>query len=292
MQNPFRHEDPRGRPDHDDRMSQGGDGRAQHRPEEYRTWGGGDGGRTAEAFRHQGHDQGREQAGASGWGYGQNRQTQYSQGMSTPYTGDRGSSGPYGPGGYQSGSQAYGGGPQFGQDYGSQAHGSQGYSGPAHGAQGSAGMGARSFDQRDYGRSGGYGSQMNQGYSTPNTGGQYGGQAFGQGGMSQGYASHGYAPGSQIWEGSGPGMGGQTHEHHDFEPDYLHWRQQQLSVFDKDYGDWRNERREKFSSDFDSWRQSRPRSEASGEHHTPAENPIVGDVSDGGVGSAADAKKR
>jgi hypothetical protein len=79
-------------------------------------------------------------------------------------------------------------------------------------------------------------------------------------------------------------MGGQSHEHHDFEPDYLHWRQQQLSAFDKDYSDWRNERREKFSSDFDSWRQNRPR--------TQAANPIVGDVTDGGTGNAAEAKKR
>ena len=310
MQNPFRHEDHPGRPDHDDRMSQGGDGSGRLRPEEYRTWGGGDGGRTAEAFRHQGHDQSygqsygqnREQSGASGWGYGQNQQSQYGQGMSTPYTGDRGSSGPYGQSGYQPGSQAYGG-PQYGQGYGSQAYG-QGQSTMNQGSMAyGGGMGAQSFDQRGYGQSGGqsggYGSQMTRGYAEPGYGGQnyggqsYGGQSYGgQSGMSQGSASHGYAPGSQIWEGSGRGMGGQTHEHHDFEPDYLHWRQQQLSAFDRDYSDWRNERREKFSSDFASWRQNRPRSEASGEHHTPAENPIVGDVSDGGVGSAADAKKR
>ena len=74
-------------------------------------------------------------------------------------------------------------------------------------------------------------------------------------------------------------MGGQSHEHHDFEPDYLHWRQQQLSAFDKDYSDWRNERRHKFSSDFDTWRRNR------------ADNPIVGDVADGGVGSQKDLKK-
>ena len=92
--------------------------------------------------------------------------------------------------------------------------------------------------------------------------------------------AHGYAPGSQIWEGSGRGMGGQTHEHHEFEPDYLHWRQQQLEAFDKDYTSWRDERRQKFSSDFDSWRQNR------------AANPIVGDVSDGGTGDASELKKR
>ena len=249
MQNPFRHQDQPERPDNDEWRARAG----ERRPEEYRTWGGGDGGRTAEAFRGQGQDYGREQSGASGWGYGQNQSSQYGQGMSTPYTGDRA---PYGPGGYQSGPRAYGAGPQFGQDVGVTRN--------------------PSYSQRGYGPSA-YGAPMDQGY---------GGQTYGQGHMDQGYASHGYAPGSQIWEGSGRGMGGQTHEHHDFEPDYLHWREQQLSAFDKDYSDWRNERRQKFSSDFDTWRQSRPR--------VQAENPIVGDVSDGGDGRGGEpaARKR
>ena len=277
MQNPFRHEDQQRRPDQNDRMSRDGE-----RPDEYRTWGGGDGGRTAEAFRHQGHDQPREQSRAPGWGSGQNQPGPYGQDMSSPSAG----------GGYQSGPQAYGSGPQFGQSYGARDEGSQGYGAPAYG-----GMGAQSFDPRGQTQGGSYGSQMTQGYAqgygAQGSGQMYGGQgSMGQGSTGQGQPGHGYAPGSQIWEGSGRGMGGQSHQHHDFEPDYLHWREQQLSAFDKDYSDWRNERREKFSSDFDSWRQSRPRSEASGEHHTPAENPIVGDVSDGGTGSSADLKKR
>lgn len=98
-----------------------------------------------------------------------------------------------------------------------------------------------------------------------------------------GYPEHAYAPGSQIWEGQG-----QNYDHHsqasDFEPDYLHWRNQQMSNFDRDYSDWRNERREKFSSDFDSWRQNRPR--------VQAENPIVGDVSDGGDGRGGEQAAR
>ena len=255
MQNPFRHQDQPERPENDEWRARGG----ERRPEEYRTWGGGDGGRTAEAFRGQGRDYGREQSGASGWGYGQNQQSQYGQGMSTPYTGDRGPSGPYGPGGYQ---QAYGAGPQFGQDTGVTRN-------PSHGQPG-------------YGPSA-YASPMDQGYGGPSYGGQtYGAQTYG----GQGYASHAYAPGSQIWEGSGRGMGGQSHQHHDFEPDYLHWREQQLSAFDKDYSDWRNERRQKFSADFDTWRQNRPR--------VQAENPIVGDVSDGGDGRGGEqaARKR
>lgn len=101
------------------------------------------------------------------------------------------------------------------------------------------------------------------------------------------YPTHGYAPGAQIWEGSGPGLKGERHDHHarhDFEPDYLHWREQQMSNFDRDYTDWRSERREKFSADFDNWRSSRPR--------VQAENPIVGDVADGGTGDASEIRKR
>lgn len=102
-------------------------------------------------------------------------------------------------------------------------------------------------------------------------------------GHSTGYPDRGYAPGAQIWQGRDEDDRS-SRSQHDFEPDYLHWRNQQMSNFDRDYSDWRSERREKFSTDFDSWRSSRPR--------VQAENPIVGDVSDGGVGDASDVKKR
>lgn len=87
------------------------------------------------------------------------------------------------------------------------------------------------------------------------------------------YRATGHAPGAQIWEGSGPD------NRRDYEPDYLHWREQQMQKFDRDYDEWRSERRQKFSSDFDTWRSNR------------ADNPIVGDVADGGVGSQKDLKK-
>ena len=282
MQNPFRQNRPQDdfgqRDPRDDQRWEARD----HRCDERSSWSEGDGGRTAEAYRHQGHSgqygHDREMSGARGMGYGQPQQSQYGGGLSTGWTGDRqpqpGSA--YDPYGY--GAQALGPS-QYQQPHygGQQARGDAGaWSGPSSsGGQGHAG----------YSQGGAYGgSAMTRGaYSGP----QSQGGSMNQG--SWGAASHGYAPGAQIWEGSGPGMGGQSHEHHDFEPDYLHWRQQQLSAFDSDYSTWRNERREKFSSDFDSWRQSRPRSVA---QHTPAENPIVGDVSDGGVGNAAEAKKR
>lgn len=149
----------------------------------------------------------------------------------------------YGGRGYDSGSR-YGHSPrsgEFGQDYGyGRAYGqgsSQGY-----------GRGRGSYDMdssRDY------------------RGSRY----------SQDDRDEGYAPGAQIWQG---GRGGASAGRSDYEPDYLHWREQQMSKFDKDYDDWRAEKRQKFSSDFDTWRTSR--------------NAIVENVSDGGTGSQKDVK--
>lgn len=42
-----------------------------------------------------------------------------------------------------------------------------------------------------------------------------------------------------------------------YDTDYLHWRDEQLSKFDDDYRSWRTERREKFSEDFGKWRNER-----------------------------------
>lgn len=252
MQNPFRHHDDPHRPERD--RDEGRREARDRRPDEYRTWGGGDGGRTAEAFRREEREYGRQSSGPAGaWTQDSYQQNQYAQRGPGGWTGEGG--GHAGPDAYATGAQSYGGGPQYGRDYGGSQF-DQGYS--------------------SRGQTGGHDSRMSQGHGGPT----YGGQGYG----GQGRSDHGYAPGGQIWQGSGQGMGGQSHEHHDFEPDYLHWREQQLSAFDKDYSDWRNERREKFSSDFDSWRQSRPR--------VQAENPIVGDVADGGTGDASEVKKR
>lgn len=234
MQNPFRHHDDPHRPERD--RDEGRWEARDRRPDEYRTWGGGDGGRTAEAFRREEREYGRQPSGPAGaWTQDNYQQNQYARREA---------------GGYSTGDPSYGGAPQYGRDHG--------------------------------------GSRFDRGYGGQNQGGDFGGPTW----TGQSQADHGYAPGGQIWQGSGRGMGGQSHEHHDFEPDYLHWREQQLSAFDRDYADWRDERRQKFSSDFDTWRQNRPRSEASGDRHTPAENPIVGDVADGGTGDASEAKKR
>ena len=109
-----------------------------------------------------------------------------------------------------------------------------------------------------------------------------------------GYGQQSHAPGSQIWEqndsrtirqGSGGtyGQGSQDQQHgrhHEFEPDYLHWRETQMRGFDDDYRGWRDERRQRFSSDFDTWRSSRGADAA--RNNLSASG--VQDVADGGEG--------
>lgn len=43
----------------------------------------------------------------------------------------------------------------------------------------------------------------------------------------------------------------------DYDPDYRHWREEQLRNLDEEYEAWCQERRKKFSSEYDSWRKNR-----------------------------------
>lgn len=150
---------------------------------------------------------------------------------------------------------------------------------------------------RDMGRS--YGGREDGGarYGQSSRSGEFGqgygyGRAFGQGSSqeygrgrdsydidtSREYRGSRYsrddgADGARTWQG---GRDGVSAGRSDYEPDYLHWREQQMSKFDKDYDDWRAEKRQKFSSDFDTWRTGR--------------NALVENVSDGGTGSQKDVK--
>lgn len=141
-----------------------------------------------------------------------------------------------------------------------------------------------------------YGSEMNQGwnagrsepqwgrerdYDAPRSQGSYYGQAAP---YRSSYDQGRDAPTWQRGHASPSTQAAYRGDHHDFEPDYLHWREQQMSRFDRDYTDWRNEKRQKFSSDFEGWRSSRGPG-------VQAENSVVGDVADGGGGSQAHAKE-
>lgn len=126
---------------------------------------------------------------------------------------------------------------------------------------------------QDYGYNRAYGQGSNPSYDRGR--GAYGvdsSRDYRSGNHAGDYPDHGYAPGSRIWEGRGRAPTDRSN----YEPDYLYWRDQQMSKFDRDYDDWRSEKRQKFSSDFDTWRTSR--------------NAIVENVSDGGTGSQKDVK--
>ena len=151
----------------------------------------------------------------------------------------------------------------------------------------------RNMSQSDYGGQSdyGYGGRTSQNYG----GGYERNQGFERGGY-HGYGrqsddqGEGYAPGSQIWNERERGYAGsQTRRSHDHDPDYTHWREQQMRGFDDDYAAWRDERRQKFSSDFDTWRQNRPRNHGKGPQ-IEAENPVVGSVTDGDTGDMSKKK--
>jgi hypothetical protein len=62
-----------------------------------------------------------------------------------------------------------------------------------------------------------------------------------------------YGNGGDGGTGSGPGR-----DHtHQFDADYLKWRDEQIRSFDEDYHNWRQERYGKFSEEFSTWRKNR-----------------------------------
>ena len=176
----------------------------------------------------------------------------------------------YNPTGYH---QQQGGG--FGQSSG---YGQQGFgAGSGGGNYGTGGFGQQGQGSQapDYGRQG----QVGQHYSGENFGAQprgagpagYGGQGGGSYGVrdysdaarrstyrqDQNYAGgawtqSGYQGGSQAGSQSGGYQGQQGHEDHD--PDYLTWRDNQLSSYDRDYSAWRDEQRRKHDEEYGRWR--------------------------------------
>ena len=74
---------------------------------------------------------------------------------------------------------------------------------------------------------------------------------------------------ARVATGKRSGQGGGEHgsnwmtermsEHHrdDHDPDYRHWREEQLRSLDDEYDAWRQERRQKFSDEYNNWRKNR-----------------------------------
>jgi hypothetical protein len=120
----------------------------------------------------------------------------------------------------------------------------------------------------------------------------YGGPGPSGGGM-YGQSDYGARTGGGrvIHQGSGGtyGMAGGHDDHGgEFEPDYLHWREQQMRTLDDDYRQWRTERRERFASDFTTWRSARD--DSARRNNLSASG--VQDVADGGPGRSDAAGAR
>jgi len=141
----------------------------------------------------------------------------------------------------------------------------------------------------DYGQ-GGHGGLGSGGYDgASQTGGSAG--FTGSRPAAYQYGSQGYAPGAQIWDGPGQDVAsGNQSRHHEYEPDYLHWRDGQIRDLDRDYHAWRDERRQRFSKDFDEWRSQRrtqaASSTTSGNYGTP------GASSDGDMGGTLESNSQ
>jgi len=246
--------------------------------------------RNSDRDRDQDRSRWTEQGQTGGWYDGSRDQGRQSQGpdwgrersdmRSSPYAQGQGgySQGGYSQGGAMGQSSQY---DDFNRSVGGQQSGQSG--GDRWNAQSGAGSQSSWYGQANMGPSG-YDQGRSQGmdHAGWNQGGQSG-SPYAQGGYGQSGQSS-YSQGSQgsSYQGS---QGSQAQgSHHDFEPDYLHWREQQMQNYDRDYRDWRDEKRQKFSSDFEGWRTSRG-------PQVQAENSVVGDVTDGGTGSQAHAKE-
>lgn len=161
--------------------------------------------------------------------------------------------------GYRSG--GYGGG--YGDDFGPRARDASRHPGAYRKAETRGEYGGRRFSGQGYSAFGGdYGQRGHGGFGSggydevSQTGGSAG--MTGSGHSPYGYQQGGYAPGAQIWEGEGQDVSAShLSRRHEFEPDYLHWRDGQMRDLDRDYQAWRDERRQKFSREFDDWRSQR-----------------------------------
>jgi hypothetical protein len=213
-------------------------------------------------------ERGREdfgQYGQTGGGgdYGYSRQAQRGeQGYGRDYESSdqfrrggygRGQGGGYGQGGYPSGQFGPGGYGAYGRSGG--AVGSQLYGGYGRHGEG------QTYGQSGYGEYSGSTGRDQGSEQTPYYGpGEHDQHRQQQPPGEQYFGQERYGPQGEQRYGRHEGYGSQSyggHEHHDFEPDYLHWRNTQMQNLDRDYHRWREERRSKFAKEFDEWRRNR-----------------------------------
>jgi hypothetical protein len=73
----------------------------------------------------------------------------------------------------------------------------------------------------------------------------------------QDYGNYGPFEGNSQRRSQGEESGPDSRHRHEFDPDYLQWRREQMQRLDDDYRSWRQDRFKKFSDEFSSWRKQR-----------------------------------
>lgn len=114
--------------------------------------------------------------------------------------------------------------------------------------EGGYSRGSRQGGERSYGQ-GGYGEERDWGrdrgdHDNPSDARQY---AYGPGSQSYGQAVSGY-------QGDQAGGSGGSARH---DPDYHHWRQEQVRKYDDDYRTWRESQMKQHDDDYAKWRKER-----------------------------------
>lgn len=76
-----------------------------------------------------------------------------------------------------------------------------------------------------------------------------------------------------------------SHPDHEFDSDYLRWRDEQLRAHDRDYQDWRRDQHRQYDEQYRQFRSERQRHFGQAFHEWRSQRSAVGGVADTGIGS-------
>jgi hypothetical protein len=102
--------------------------------------------------------------------------------------------------------------------------------------------------EEDYGR----GGARHSGYGSSGQG-QYGRGGFARGGYGQSGVGQDYGQRDVTRTDAAQGL----HPDHDLDPDYLDWREAQMSAYDSDYANWRQQQSRRHDDEYRRWRDQR-----------------------------------
>jgi hypothetical protein len=84
---------------------------------------------------------------------------------------------------------------------------------------------------------------------------------------------------------AGYGAQAQPHPDHEFDPDYVQWREEQLRSHDRDYQEWRRSQHRQYDDQYRQYRDERQRHFGEAFHQWRSQRGMVGGVPDTGIGS-------